>query len=224
MNHQKNPKPNNQFIINTRTLSSASKGRWSRISSGSVSAAITMNSEIPLLRVLVAEIFKACINTTKQKKQIGIINIELLQTGTFISALFELLVVGSLLNEIQNGYGELRIRQGVCFWIHCFTRSCLKATKSQREWTRTQIIKFKRVEDDQREGTRESTISVFLRRKRVARVFPGTKFTQGVYEAPRDEFIILTQNGAGWSNPNPTQIDGRKGSNTRSFVSILNLI
>jgi hypothetical protein len=37
------------------TLSSASNGRWRRISSGSVSAAITTNSEIPLLRVLVAE-------------------------------------------------------------------------------------------------------------------------------------------------------------------------
>jgi hypothetical protein len=36
------------------TLSSASKGRWSRISSGSVSAAITTNSDIPLFRVLVA--------------------------------------------------------------------------------------------------------------------------------------------------------------------------
>jgi len=36
-------------------LSSASKGRWRRISSGSVSAAITTNSEIPLLSVLVAE-------------------------------------------------------------------------------------------------------------------------------------------------------------------------
>ena len=37
-----------------RTLSSASSGRCSRISNGSVSAAITTNSEIPRFRVLVA--------------------------------------------------------------------------------------------------------------------------------------------------------------------------
>lgn len=36
------------------TLSSASRGRWRRISSGSVSAAITTNSDIPLFRVFVA--------------------------------------------------------------------------------------------------------------------------------------------------------------------------
>lgn len=36
------------------TLSSARRGRWSKISSGSVSAAMTMNSAIPRLRVLVA--------------------------------------------------------------------------------------------------------------------------------------------------------------------------
>jgi len=35
-------------------LSSASRGRWRRISRGSVSAAMTTNSEIPLFRVLVA--------------------------------------------------------------------------------------------------------------------------------------------------------------------------
>ena len=58
---------------------------------------------------------------------------EFLQTGTFISALFELLVVGSLLNEIQNGYGELRIRKWVCFWIYCFTCTCLKPTTSQQQ-------------------------------------------------------------------------------------------
>jgi len=41
-------------------LSSASKGRWRRISRGSASAAITTNSEIPLFKVLVA--------ATQQKK------------------------------------------------------------------------------------------------------------------------------------------------------------
>jgi hypothetical protein len=43
------------YTVRISTLSSASNGRWRRISSGSVSAAITTNSEIPLLRVLVAE-------------------------------------------------------------------------------------------------------------------------------------------------------------------------
>lgn len=35
-------------------LSSQSRGRWRMISSGSASAAITMNSEMPLFKVLVA--------------------------------------------------------------------------------------------------------------------------------------------------------------------------
>jgi hypothetical protein len=39
-------------------LSSHKSGRWSRISSGSVSAARTMNSDCPRLRVLVAAIEK----------------------------------------------------------------------------------------------------------------------------------------------------------------------
>ena len=47
-----------------RTLSSHSKGRCSRISSGSVSAAITMNSAIPLFRALVAT---QIINNRKDK-------------------------------------------------------------------------------------------------------------------------------------------------------------
>ena len=49
--HETKQKGKGQIIS---TLSSASNGRWSRISSGSVSAAITTNSDIPLLRVLVA--------------------------------------------------------------------------------------------------------------------------------------------------------------------------
>ena len=44
-------------------LSSASRGRWSRISSGSVSAAKTTNSEIPRFKVLVASFapFLSCL-------------------------------------------------------------------------------------------------------------------------------------------------------------------
>jgi len=49
---------NHKFNTDNRkrksTLSSASNGRWRRISKGSVSAAITMNSAIPLFNVLVA--------------------------------------------------------------------------------------------------------------------------------------------------------------------------
>ena len=44
-------------------LSSASRGRWRRISRGSVSAARTTNSEMPRLRVLVASFapFFSCL-------------------------------------------------------------------------------------------------------------------------------------------------------------------
>ena len=44
-------------------LSSASRGRWRRISRGSVSAARTTNSEMPRLRVLVASFapFLSCL-------------------------------------------------------------------------------------------------------------------------------------------------------------------
>lgn len=40
---------------------------------------------------------------------------------SFIGALLELLVVGSLLNEVQYCNCHLGIRQGVCFGVHSFT-------------------------------------------------------------------------------------------------------
>jgi len=49
-------------------LSSASKGRWRRISKGSVSAAMTTNSAIPLFKVLVAAQYKN--NTSKELTEV----------------------------------------------------------------------------------------------------------------------------------------------------------
>lgn len=120
-------------------MSSASKGRCRRISRGSVSAAITTNSEIPLFRVFVAGQRKGRreINTNRnrpdpllhdykpdladssreeaRKKQ----NRRKRQQKTFVGALLELLVVGGLLDEVQYGDCELRIRQGVRFRVYC---------------------------------------------------------------------------------------------------------
>lgn len=47
-------------------LSSQRRGKWSKISNGSVSAAITMNWEIPLFKVLVASFapFLSCLKRT----------------------------------------------------------------------------------------------------------------------------------------------------------------
>lgn len=121
------------------TLSSASSGRWRRISSGSVSAAITTISEIPLFNVFVAEtpqlesktrISKKenkydpttkttlkiktkfsnllfCSNQMKLKKtQFQKLHKKAFKKKkkkeeTFISTLFELFVVGSLLNNVH---------------------------------------------------------------------------------------------------------------------------
>lgn len=123
------------------TLSSASKGRWRRISSGSVSAAITTNSEIPLFRVFVAASKKHAINnyfinitpppTIKKKKKKKRLNIQypmsfsiynnfFCSCSTFIGTFLELLIISSLLDEVQNRYSKLSISKRVCFWIHSF--------------------------------------------------------------------------------------------------------
>lgn len=122
-----------------RTLSSASKGRWSKISSGSVSAAITTNSDIPLFKVLVA----AQNNTTyqlllrhRQSKPTRLIDIQpkKKKSGTFVGALLQLLVISGLLDEIEDSDGQLRIGERVCFRINSFP--CLQARKKKNEATK----------------------------------------------------------------------------------------
>lgn len=75
-----------------RTLSSHSSGRCSRISSGSVSAVSTMNSEMPRFSVLVA-----ADNTSESSVRWSWRGVR-----TFVRALLELLIVGRLLDEVQN--------------------------------------------------------------------------------------------------------------------------
>ena len=73
------------------TFSSQRRGRCIRISIGSVSAVSTMNSAIPRLSVLVAEMtiskhsFNICIGAL-----------------TLVSTLLDLLILTSLLNQVQN--------------------------------------------------------------------------------------------------------------------------
>lgn len=54
-------------FLNDDTLSSQSNGKCNRISSGSASAAMTMNSDIPLLSVFVAEIKNLHLYHTLEK-------------------------------------------------------------------------------------------------------------------------------------------------------------
>lgn len=99
----------------SRALSSASRGKCRRISIGSVSAAMTMNSEMPRLRVLVAagrndKLIRAASAMVQQD--------ELWRLLTLVGALLELLVVCSLLHNVQNGVGQLCVRQGVRLRVH----------------------------------------------------------------------------------------------------------
>lgn len=97
-------------------MSSASKGRWRRISSGSVSAAITTNSEMPLLSVFVAEQNQnqpKIIQKNRKKR-----NLDGDSDQTFISTLLELLIVCCLLDEIHDRVRQVSISQRVRLWIH----------------------------------------------------------------------------------------------------------
>lgn len=46
--------------------------------------------------------------------------------SSFVSALFELLEVESLLNQVEDCDCELAIGQRVSFWVHCFSGHCVE--------------------------------------------------------------------------------------------------
>lgn len=73
------------------TFSSQSNGRWSRISSGSVSAVKMMNSAMPRLSVFVAATKRFTGRFSRKVTR-----------HTFICPFLELLVSGSLLHQIKN--------------------------------------------------------------------------------------------------------------------------
>lgn len=85
-------------------LSSHRSGKCSRISMGSVSAAMTINSEIPLFRVFVA----IQIRTGTKKKRIG---------RTFVGTLSKLLHMSRLLNQIQDLLRKSGISERESFWV-----------------------------------------------------------------------------------------------------------
>ena len=86
----------------SHTLSSARRGRCSKISMGSVSAAITTNSEMPRFSVLVAaqtELDSADGGLDKPRAETAAL--------TLVCPFTQLLVVCRLLNNVQNGVGKL---------------------------------------------------------------------------------------------------------------------
>lgn len=103
-----------QTLAQSVTLSSASRGRCSRISMGSVSAAITTNSEMPLLSVLVAA-GKAWQDVSPRPGLHSMVRHAVLHGLTLIGALAQLLVVGSLLHNVDDGVRELQTAQA---WGH----------------------------------------------------------------------------------------------------------
>ncbi len=87
------------------TLSSASSGRCSRISIGSVSAAMTTNSDIPRFSVFVAAPQEPHFSVLLQHEHLAAQ--QCLHKLTLVSALAQLLVVCSLLHNVQDGVCEL---------------------------------------------------------------------------------------------------------------------
>lgn len=98
-----------------RTLSSASSGRCNKISMGSVSAAIITIAEMPRLSVLVAackaQLVKLGLSLANSAPQMLLttkcLHSMIAQTRTLVRALLQLLVVDSLLDNVQYGVGQL---------------------------------------------------------------------------------------------------------------------
>ncbi len=105
---------------------------------GSASAAITTNSQMPLLRVLVA----AGTGEWRVSDMPGdLIARSAVASNpyafTFVGTPLELLIVGGLLDDVQDGVGELQGRP-VCYVSRCF-RGCtstlvLQARRAARTW------------------------------------------------------------------------------------------
>lgn len=74
---------------------------------GSVSAAITTNSEIPLFRVLVAASTAIRVQPPVRNSSD---NMSIQLRPTFIGPLSKLLVVGRLLDDVHNGVRQLQGR------------------------------------------------------------------------------------------------------------------
>ena len=55
---------------------------------------------------------------------------------TFVGALLQLLVVGSLLYDIQNSVGQLGVREGIRLRIHGLARHFEFTGRSLSEWLR----------------------------------------------------------------------------------------
>ena len=90
------------------TLSSHSSGKCSRISRGSASAAITMSSAMPRFSVLVAAGATREAGSRLHPARSG----GGAGASTFVRALLQLLVVGSLLCDIKDGHRQLSVGQG----------------------------------------------------------------------------------------------------------------
>jgi hypothetical protein len=113
-------------------FSSQSNGRWSRISSGSVSAVKMMNSAMPRLRVFVAATdhftWRFLSKVTRH---------------TFICPFLELLVGGSLLHQIKNlGHNiirleKCRVEQKGSFAPDCSSRRVQEARLFLGYWDQT---------------------------------------------------------------------------------------
>lgn len=92
-------------------MSSQRRGKWRRISRGSASAAMTINSARPRLSV-----FVAVEEFTVNARNFGM-NIAL----TFVGSLAQLFVVACLLDKIENLHCQLSISQrvglGINFWF-----------------------------------------------------------------------------------------------------------
>ena len=85
------------------TFSSQRRGRCIRISMGSVSAVSTMNSAIPRLSVLVAEMTISKCSSNIDRASL-----------TLVSTLLDLLVLTSLLDQVQNLLRRSALRERSC--------------------------------------------------------------------------------------------------------------
>ena len=104
-------------------MSSHKRGKWRRISMGSVSAVRMIKSEMPRFNVLVAyegqervrRLFKKRKKVKREEREKG--KKEEKRKLTFVGSLFDLLVVGSFSHELINSNGKIGISQGESFRV-----------------------------------------------------------------------------------------------------------
>lgn len=87
-----------------------------------VSLSLKLRSQYFFLRKITAEFFPKLKKNKQKRKKI-----------TFVGTLFELLIIGSLLNKVKNCYGHLSIGQRVSLWVHSFTCLCIQQPKKKKK-------------------------------------------------------------------------------------------